>query len=98
MPARRGALNTNAPSEWEVTVSGVTASVNAEDIASFEFGVAFGLGANFDVGPCSIVIDGRYAMGVTTIDDSSTDTDIIDRENREWIIMAGVGFPVGGSK
>jgi Outer membrane protein beta-barrel domain len=93
----------NTKSELEATAGGVTGSVDIEDvlpisIPSFELGLAFGAGANFDVGPCSIVFDARYALGMTTIADSQIPAVEYDVKNREWILMAGVGFPVGGSK
>jgi hypothetical protein len=93
----------NTKSELEVTSGGLTASVDIEDvlpisIPSFELGLAFGAGANFDVGPCSIVFDARYALGMTTIADSNVPSVEYDIKNREWIVMAGLGFPVGGGQ
>jgi hypothetical protein len=52
------------------------------------------------VGSVSIEVDGRYQLGLTTVDDglgqaldiSAGDLDI---KNQGWVFMAGVGFPVG---
>jgi hypothetical protein len=88
-------LGFNINSEVEVSYLGVSGSADIEDVTGFEFGLAFGAGASFDMGSWSIVLDARYAMGMTTIDDSSDNADV---KNQEWIVMAGVGFPVGGSK
>lgn len=88
-------LGFNVKSEAEVTFLGVTGSQDIEDIASFEFGIAFGAGVTFDMGSFSIVVDGRYAMGMTTIDDSD---DNLDVKNQGFIAMAGIGFPIGGAE
>lgn len=67
-----------------------------DDVAGFEFGVAFGVGAAFKAGSVVIVLDARYDLGLTSIDDglSATDEDL-DLQNQAWIVMAGVGFPLG---
>ncbi len=88
-------LGFNINSEVEVSYLGVSGSADIEDVAGFEFGLAFGAGADFDMGSWSIVFDARYALGLTTIDSSSDNADV---KNQQWVIMAGVGLPVGGSK
>ena len=79
-------LGFNVKSEVEVTYLGISGTADIEDVAGFEFGLAFGAGASFDMGAWSIVLDARYAMGMTTIDDSSDNADV---KNQEWIVMAG---------
>lgn len=90
------AFNTKA--EIEGSAGGFTGSVDIKDfVASFEFALAFGLGASFDVGSAKITLDGRYQLGMTTVDDGLSGTsEDLDVKNQGWAFMAGVGFPVGG--
>jgi hypothetical protein len=91
----------NTSSKLAASIGDFGGSVDIKDyIAAFEFSLAFGLGASFDVGSVSIEVDGRYQLGLTTVDDglgqaldiSAGDLDI---KNQGWVFMAGVGFPVG---
>lgn len=88
-------LGFNIKSEIEVKFLGATASTDIEDVSGFEFGLAFGAGVSFDVASIVVGLDGRYDLGLTTIDDSS---DPADAKNRGFSFMAGIGFPIGGSK
>ena len=94
------ALNTKA--DLELSAGGATVTADIKDyIASFEFALAFGLGAAFDVGSVVISLDGRYQLGMTTIDDGLGEAIFgtpveLDAKNQGWVFMAGVGFPVGG--
>jgi hypothetical protein len=50
----------------------------------------------FEVGEVILVFDGRYDLGLTSIDDGLSDTgEDLDLKNRAWAFMAGVGFPIG---
>jgi hypothetical protein len=59
------------------------------DAEAFEFGAAFGGGAEYLMSSFSIVADVRYALGATSV------TDNIDGKNTGLGIMLGVKFPVG---
>ena len=88
----------NSSAKIEGTVDGFTASVDMKDyVASFEFALAFGLGASFDAGPVEITLDGRYQLGLTTVEDVPGVSDNADVKNQGWVFMAGVGFPVGSN-
>ncbi len=90
------AFNTSA--KIEGTVDGFTASVDIKDyIASFEFAMAFGLGASFDAGSVKITLDGRYQLGLTNVEDTGGTAPDSDVKNQGWVFMAGVGFPVGSN-
>ncbi len=66
-----------------------------DDIADFEFGLAFGVGAAFDVGEVVLVLDARYDLGLTSIDDGLSLTgEDLDIKNQAWAFMFGVGFPL----
>jgi hypothetical protein len=80
---------------------GVSASVDCGDFGletkSVDFGVVFGAGLGIPVGDFDIIIDGRYDLGLTNIDDTDYEFESdSSAKNRAWQFMAGVGFPVGG--
>ena len=79
----------NLKGEVEIPEHGET-----EDLAvkSFEFGASIGGGIEYALSSFSIVVDGRYSIGATLIDDSPNEADI---KNRGIGIMAGVKFPLG---
>ena len=58
--------------------------------AAFEFALAFGLGVSVNTGTVDIGIDGRYQIGLTTVDGTGK----ADVETRGWVFMVGVGFPI----
>jgi hypothetical protein len=95
----------NVSANAEASVGGLTGSVDIGDyVAGFEFGLAFGLGASFEAGAAVITFDGRYDLGLQTVDDglatvfdASTGTEL-DIMNRGFSVMAGLGFPLGGTK
>jgi hypothetical protein len=95
-------LNTNAEIEGSSGI--LTASLDIGDyIAGFEFGLAFGLGLEIDVSPVVIAVDGRYDLGLTTIDDGLGEFLFgpgveLDAKNSGFVFMAGVGFPIGGGQ
>jgi hypothetical protein len=96
----------NASADLEASAGGLSGSVDISDyIAGFEFGLAFGLGASFEAGPTVIALDGRYDLGLQTVDDGIADFVFgvgngveFDIKNRGFSFMAGIGFPLGGSK
>jgi opacity protein-like surface antigen len=102
-------LGFSANSEAELSIDTFSASVDVgEIVASTEFGLTFGAGLTFDVGPVVLGVDGRYGFGLTTVveDDIDFDNDGVpdfggedfDVTNRGFAFMAQVGFPIGGSQ
>jgi hypothetical protein len=61
---------------------------------SVDFGLVFGAGLAIPLGGFELIIDGRYDLGLTNVNDSEFDDESV--KNRAWQFMAGVGFPVGG--
>jgi hypothetical protein len=80
-------------------IEGISASADCTEAEietkSVDFGLVFGAGLGIPVGGFEIVIDGRYDLGLTNVDDSDSTFDV-SAKNRAWEFMAGVGFPVGG--
>ncbi len=65
-----------------------------DDIKSIDFGLAFGGGVSLPMGNNTIFVEGRYSLGLSDInDDSSDDTEI---KTKGIQIMAGITFPLGG--
>jgi len=85
-------LGFNVKSELEITLGGVTASGDLDGVDSFEFGVTFGAGLNFDAGPVVLGVDGRYGLGITDVAD---DPDDDAGTNRGFAVMGSIGFPIG---
>jgi hypothetical protein len=90
-------LGFNVGADAEIDFGGFEVSGDiGDEIADFEFGLAFGAGVGFEVGEVILVFDGRYDLGLTSIDDGLSDTgEDLDLKNRAWAFMAGVGFPIG---
>ena len=83
-------LGFNVKSELEITLGGFTASGDLDGVESFEFGVTFGTGVNFDAGPVILGVDGRYGLGIT---DVASEDD--GGKNRGFAFMGSIGFPIG---
>jgi hypothetical protein len=64
------------------------------ETTSVDFGVVFGAAVAFPLGSVQLIIDGRYDLGLTNVNDTEGDDESL--KNRAWQFMAGVGFPVGG--
>lgn len=60
-----------------------------------DFGMTFGLGTDIRVGRASLVLDGRYDLGLKKIDDSPLEANV---RNQAFMIMAGVHFLIGGGE
>ncbi|WP_316734949.1 porin family protein [Pedobacter aquatilis] len=58
----------------------------------FEFGVQMGAGVALPVGPGKIIIDGRYALGLTDVAKSA------GIKNRGIMASLGYAIPLGGKK
>ncbi len=77
--------------------SGLSASVACADadakLKSTDFGITFGGGVGFPLtGRISGLIDARYDLGLTKIDDSTVPSNV---KNRAFMVFAGISFPIG---
>ncbi len=64
-------------------------------LKSTDFGLNFGGGISFPAGNNSIFVEGRYALGLSNINDDPDDPDT-KIKNKGIQFMAGVAFPLGG--
>ena len=77
---------------FEGQIQGQEANVDIKDgIASFEYGLALGGGYTYDAGKVSFWVDGRWSLGMTSIDDTGKDRDI---KNQSVEFALGVGVPL----
>ncbi len=60
-----------------------------DDLKSTDFGLMFGGGFDYDMGEGYLTFDVRYALGLTSLDDSEDELDI---KNSGILFMVGYGF------
>ncbi len=76
---------------------GTSVSLSCSEIdletKSVDFGLVFGAGVAIPLGSVQLIIDGRYDLGLSDINDTEGDDSSV--KNRAWQFMAGVGFPIG---
>lgn len=84
----------------EAEFDGGSVEVNCDDFdeegISFkdtDFGLAFGAGLDFPAGRATVTLDGRYTLGLSSIDDSGQDADV---KNRAFAAMLGISIPLMG--
>jgi len=63
-----------------------------DDIKSMAMGISFGAGFGIKMGGSILTLDGRYSMDLTSVAESSDE----EIKTNNIIIMAGIGFPLGG--
>ncbi len=60
-----------------------------DQIKSTDYGLVFGGGFDYAMGEGNLIFNARYALGLTTIDDTDADDDV---KNTGIIFMVGYGF------
>ena len=81
----------NLTSEIEYEIDGDSETEDTkDDISVFEFSLDFGGGCDFDLGPGLLLVDIRYTLGLTTLDNDSSDP--ADVKNGTLSFMAGWAF------
>ena len=60
-----------------------------EDLKSTDFGIVFGAGLDLAAGSGSFILDVRYTLGLTTLDDSDEPDDV---KNGVWSFSVGYAF------
>lgn len=86
----------------KVSIKASGLGVNVEDeqdlkdeSKSIDFGVTFGAGLTFAAGSNSVFFEGRYALGLTNLNDDPNDPNT-DIKSKGIQIMGGITFPLGG--
>jgi hypothetical protein len=64
-----------------------------EYVKSFEFGLMFGGAAYWDIGSVDLIFEGRWEMGMTTLDNTTLARDV---KTSNVSILLGVAYPFGG--
>lgn len=60
-----------------------------------DFGLGFGAGVSFPLGTNALFVEGRYALGLSNINDDPEDPDT-QIKNKGIQVIAGITFPLGG--
>jgi opacity protein-like surface antigen len=85
-------FNILASASFEGEIEGQQQNVDIkEGVATFEYAIAIGGGWTYDAGKASVWIDGRWSLGLSSIDDTGKDRDIT---NQSWEFALGVGLPL----
>jgi opacity protein-like surface antigen len=81
------------------TITKAAGQEEEEDIKEFvkdiDFGLDFGAGVSFPAGNNAIFVEGRYALGLTNVNDDPDDPDT-KIKTKGIQFMAGISFPLGG--
>lgn len=72
----------------ESEVNGTTSDIDS--VKAFDYGLVAGAGVGFSAGPGTINLNGRYEMGLSSIDDSSAEA---DWKNTNIAIRLSYSFP-----
>jgi len=83
------ALGINLRGKAKAELAGETEEVDIEDLKSTDFGLVFGAGVDFGLPHSAITVDGRYVMGLSTIDSSEEKADV---KNAVMTFMVGYSF------
>ncbi len=83
-------INMSATYEWEW--NGMSGDGDIEDINALDIGLALGGGVEIEMGESAMIIEVRYTLGLTTIDEKPTVGDAADIKNSVISILAGYRF------
>lgn len=72
-------------------IAGVSTSADIPDVKSSDYGLVFAAGLDFLVGTGRIVLDGRYSLGLTFVDDSDP-VDPLEMKNGTFSVTVGYSF------
>lgn len=65
-----------------------------DETKSIDFGLGLGAGVSFPAGNNFVFVEGRYALGLSNINDDP-DAEEIDLKNKGIQVIAGITFPLG---
>ncbi len=87
----------SAKQTGSISFAGVEQEIDEDikdQITNIDFGLGFGAGLSFPAGNNSLFVEGRYALGLTNINDDPEDAQT-EVKTREIQILAGVIFQLG---
>jgi hypothetical protein len=91
-----GAISFESSCEVSGEMDGVSVSADCDagdlelEREKTDFGVVFGAEVQYDAGSFTILLDGRYDLGLRDLDKDEE----LSTKSRTWSFMAGVGFPL----
>jgi hypothetical protein len=68
-------------------IAGISTSADIDDVESSDYGLVFAAGLDLLVGTGRIVLDGRYSLGLTTVDEAG-----LDMKNGTFSVAVGYSF------
>jgi len=86
------AFKTSSKEKAKVSAMGQSVELEEdidEGVKSTDFGVLFGAGLEFPLGSATGLVEARYELGLTSLDDTSDEVDI---KNGGFQFLAGFGF------
>lgn len=92
------AFNTSSKLKMEIGILGYFLDQTediGEEVTGTDIGLVFGGGFEFDAGRVSLFVDGRWTLGISSIDDTGEDLDV---KNSTLSFMGGVAIPIGATE
>lgn len=86
------AVSLNTTCKWEGRENNIKVEIDCaefDDARSVDFGIVFGGGFAIPTGAFSIVLDGRYNLGLSSVFED------VDIKNSTFSAMAGLSIPLG---
>jgi hypothetical protein len=80
-------LATKLSATGTLDVAGVSTSADIDNVEGSDYGLVFAAGLDFLVGTGRIVLDGRYSLGLTTVDEAG-----LDMKNSVFTVTVGYSF------
>jgi hypothetical protein len=80
-------LATKLSATGTLDVAGVSTSADIDDVESSDYGLVFAAGLDFLVGTGRFILDGRYSLGLTTVDEAG-----MDIKNGVFSVTVGYSF------
>ncbi len=93
--AEKMMINVYAGPALGILVSAKVEDFDVKDFTkSMDFGIAGGAGFTYAMESFTILLEGRYTLGLMTTDDTEAEADV---KNGNFSVMAGFSIPFGGA-
>lgn len=88
-----GAVGFNTNAQGSLSFQGLSESTDiGNEVKNVDFGVLLGAGMSVPIQQIAFVLDARWTLGMTSIDDSGANLDI---KNNAFSFLVGIGVPLG---